>query len=237
MADENQLAEEILDIDSDETTEEQKPQVPEGYVPVKTYTTTRDELKAAKRKLAEIETQKTFDEQIPEPVIEDVKSPMEQWEEENADALHDDPDLPMPVSVFKKQRAFEAQQTKKVEQFQTAKSAKDKLVSSIANAKTSMTDEELGEGLGFDSVVAMGSSLLTQEDLDDIRAVPSRGGKKLYDLSLMRAKEAGLVQSATVPDVTGEKQDKKTQKPTVAPSQNEILERNRPSARLGIRFG
>jgi hypothetical protein len=80
------------------------------------------------------------------------------------------------------QRQFERQQQDLVQQAQVTNQARQNMARSIATAKVTMDDEAMGDGLGFDAVVAAGAGFLTEDDKAAVRAAGKRAGNLLYQI-------------------------------------------------------
>lgn len=154
-----------------------------------------------RRQLAEYRTLQQLEPQQPaQKPAEPVLSPFEKWEQENAEALREDPNLPIPARVMREQRQFEGQQQAQVTATTTAEQEAQQRKRSIAATKAQYAPEEVGDVLSFDTIVSQGAGLLHPDDIRDINAVPGRAGEKAYRLCLQRLKESD-------PDIAAEIND------------------------------
>jgi hypothetical protein len=168
-----------------------KPQRRSDNVPLKTHITTVKQLREARRKLAQYEAAKEFGGEAPAPKVEDEKGPIDTWIESHAEALKDDPDLAVPAAILKADREWQRNHVQLREAQQTAQQRKRTLETSIAVAQRTLTADEQGEGLDFDTVTDKGADLLTADDRSIIRAAGSQAGEEMYARCLRRAREAG----------------------------------------------
>jgi hypothetical protein len=113
------------------------------------------------------------------------KSPLETWAEANSE----DPDAPAPARVILAERKWQQEHEQRQVAVSAAQAEYHAMVQSLASAKLTMTDDVMGEGLGFDSLTASvtGAGLLTEYDKRAIRAAGPEAGEMLYDVCKKRA--------------------------------------------------
>jgi len=155
-------------------------------VPLATHLETKHQLRDMKLRLAQLEAERM----VPQPAAnaEPEKSPMEMFiEAEGEDAVP-------TAKVLRDQSQWERRQQ------QAAQTAGADSVASraVAVAVRSMTDDVQGEGLGFETLLQVGSTFLTQGDIVDIKAAGANAGKVMYDRLLERTIRSGTPQGQLV---------------------------------------
>ncbi|MCE5324895.1 MAG: hypothetical protein LLG01_00625 [Planctomycetaceae bacterium] len=160
-------------------------------VPLATHIKTERENRKLRRQLAEFRTLQQLEQPAaPQKPAEAAPSPFEKWEADNAEALREDPSLPVPAKIMREQREWDRQQQVQATASTTAEQEAHTRRVSIAQTKAKYSAEDFGDVLSFDTIVSQGASLLTQDDIRDINAVPGRVGEKSYRLCLERLRQS-----------------------------------------------
>jgi len=199
------------------------PDKPKDTVPLATHLETKHKLRDVQLRLAELEARQMVATAKPTQTTAD-KSPMEKFiADEGGDAVP-------TAKVLMDQHQWEQSH----QQQQAATQASDAASRSVAIALHSMTDETMGDGLGFESVLLVGNSFLTEGDKLDIRQAGDKAGEVLYQRCLERAIRSGTPQGKLlagaikqVRDAKGPVPVKKTVTPTKtkeAPTREQVLE-------------
>lgn len=97
-----------------------------------------------------------------------------------------------PASVLKAESDFQRMQREQAEQKQRLQHATSVTEQSIQSARLTMSDSQLGEGLGLDAVVGLAKqfNLLTQADYQYAVSFGEKTAEKLYTMSIDRIKQA-----------------------------------------------
>ena len=194
-----------------------------------------------RRELAEMRASQIVPETPEEQPKEPVLSPLEKWEQENAELLSQDPSLPIPASVQIADSNWQRDHTAQQNVVASQRQYQQAIAQSLAVAKSTMTAEEKGEGLDFESVVMAGAPFLSSEDKNIIRASGKQAGDWTYRLCLKRAHENQVEdiaealrarrQSLAVPKSPTNKPKKEA-----VPTRQEVLGRGSVHRSLGIRY-
>ena len=164
---------------------------PKGKVgPLSATIRLQRENRQLRRRLVELEAARQIQTQAPKEEDQAEPSPLENWAQKNAEALAQDPDLPVPAKVQLEERKWQQDYTQRQTARATVRQEATDRATSIAQAKARYDSSQVGDVLSFDSIVAAGLSLLTPEDVRDINAVPGRAGEKSYRLCLNRLRES-----------------------------------------------
>jgi len=173
----------------------------------------------------------------PDPVLSYMDSYKKEYYEENGE-YPDEKSIPVPGAVILERDAWRDRQSQKT-QAQTAAQIREQ---AIATARATMTDAAFGEGLGIDSVVAIGEAFLTEGDKLDIKNAGAQCADVMYRRCYDRAVSSGTPQGIALAQKMQAALHPK--QPTVkgpprqpeAPSAEEVLERPRHSnlANLGL---
>ena len=179
---------EAVETTPEEPTEQAKPPAGEPEAPKKTDDTVplavhmdlKHRLRDAAQRLAALEADRMMP-AAQAPAGEPQKSPLDKFaEDEGEDAVP-------TTQVLIEQRKWDQAQT----QTQAAGAAQATAKRSVQIAVRSMTDETMGDGLGFDTVLQMGHAFLTEGDVVDVRGAGGKAGQVLYQRCLERAVRSG----------------------------------------------
>jgi len=152
----------------------------EDTVPLAVHMDLKHRLRDAAQRLAALEADRMMP-AAQAPAGEPQKSPLEKFaEDEGEDAVP-------TTQVLMAQRKWDQAQT----QTQAAGAAQATANRSVQIAVRSMTDETMGDGLGFDTVLQMGHAFLTEGDVVDVRGAGGKAGQVLYQRCLERAVRSG----------------------------------------------
>lgn len=152
-------------------------------VPLAVHMDLKHRLREAAQRLATLEADRMMPAQQA-PTGPAPKSPLEQFaEDEGADA-------PPTTQVLIQQRQWEQRQA----QVQSESSAQTTAARAVKVAMLTMTDEAMGDGLGFDGVLQIGHAFLTPGDQLDVRSAGDKAGEVLYQRCLERAVRSGTPQ-------------------------------------------
>lgn len=176
--------------DSDEAASTTPPAKAAGTkaqsVPLAAHLETKHQLRDARMRLAQLEAEKMMP--APQQPVAPSKSPMEEFiEKEGEDSVP-------PAKVLLSQRQWETKQT----QTQTDTVVNTAATQSVHVAVLSMTEETMGEGLGFETLLSVGRHLLTQGDVVDIKAAGKDAGALMYQRLLERTVRSGTPQGKLV---------------------------------------
>lgn len=163
------------------------PAKPKIQVPIAEKLRWKERARIAEQKLAQMEAMQEVPE---EPALPQTgKSPLEEW----AEANKDDPDAVAPARVLLADRKWQQEQANRQQAFVSTKTARTVLVQSIAQAKATMTDEVMGEGLGYMSLIGAVSAhgLFTDHDKAMIQAAGPQAGEAYYEIARKRALQPG----------------------------------------------
>ncbi len=154
-------------------------------VPLAVHLDTKHKLRGAQMRLAELEArQMVAAQQQQAKPAEAPKGPMEKFiETEGGDAVP-------PAKVLMEQRRWEQAQGQQQQTIQASNAASQ----SVAVALHAMTDETMGDGLGFETVLLVGNGFLTEGDKLDVRSAGDKAGEVLYQRCLERAIRSGTPQ-------------------------------------------
>ncbi len=193
-------------------------------VPLALHLDTKHKLRELKVQLATLQAHQAVAAAKPAVAIPE-KSPMEKFiETEGGDATP-------TAKVLMSQRQWEQAQG----QQQATTQASDAASRSVAVALQAMTDETVGEGLGFETVLLVGNTFLTEGDKLDVRNAGDKAGEVLYQRCLERAIRSGTPQGkllaaavrqvrASVVVSTVPKTPKQPQKKTEVPTREQVLQ-------------
>jgi hypothetical protein len=219
--------------DSDETASTTPPARDAGkrksdQVPLAKFMGKVHENRDLKLRLAQYEAEKA----IPAPQVQATpsKSPMDEFiEKEGLDAVP-------TAGVLQAQGRWEREQSQS-----QASAATVSVVNRAVNvAAVAMTDEVMGEGLGFGSLLQIGRNLLDVDDVVYIRAAKENAGKRMYNLLLERLRgsdspQGKLVRAAyrqaqqerastTQANPTGKGKPKPVQRREEPPTREEVID-------------
>ncbi|MDD5501967.1 MAG: hypothetical protein PHH26_00700 [Candidatus Thermoplasmatota archaeon] len=123
----------------------------------------------------------------PPPPVEEVEeeSPLEKFAKEVGE------EVPPDAKTLIAQQKFEKDQAKKKAQQTVFATNMNNYQAGLRNASLTMTDETMGEGLGFDSLMAIGNDLLTQGDRLDVFQAGTNAGKEAYRRLTQRILQKG----------------------------------------------
>jgi len=143
---------------------------------------------------------------------EPVKSPLQLFKEEN------DASAFVPVEVYEAESKFQAEQKQIESENQQVQQLANDVNASLEQAKTSMSDEKLGVGLGLESVVALAkqNGLISNNDNNYAASHGKNAASTLYQIAVSKIKMAG---GAAAQELTRRIQLKKA---TVSNKQNVI---------------
>jgi hypothetical protein len=177
--------------DSDETASTTPPAKDAGkrksdQVPLAKFMGKVHENRDLKLRLAQYEAEKA----IPAPQVQATpsKSPMDTFiEKEGLDAVP-------TAGVLQAQAKWDREQS------QSQASAATDTVANLAvnRAAVAMTDEVMGEGLGFGTLLSVGRQFLTKGDIVDIKDAGNDAGKLMYKRLLERTIQSGTPQGKLV---------------------------------------
>jgi len=149
-------------------------------VPLAVHMDLKHRLRDAAQRLAALEADRMMP-AAQAPAAQPEKSPLEKFaEDEGEDAVP-------TTQVLMAQGRWERAQN----QAQAATAAQTTAKRSVQIAVRSMTDETMGNGLGFETVLQLGHSYLTEGDVVDVRAAGDKAGQVLYQRCLQRAVQSG----------------------------------------------
>ena len=204
---------------------------------------TRKTNKEMRARLAEFEAMSQIE---PEPELPDEKqlSPMDEWESSE----DYDPDMPIPGKVAIAERRFQKESASKVSAARAQYANRIAMERSINIAKATYVESEMGENLGFDTVVSNGMALLTPTDQRIIKAAGDQAGEEVYERCLKRLRASGtpvgnLVKAAygkhKTSTPTPQPNPKKKEGAPPVPTSSEVLGRTVSPVigRLGLQFG
>jgi hypothetical protein len=240
--------------DVEETEEEVPDEVqpakqPEKTVPVAAVIARERENRRLRQELARYQAKEQLGAEPQAPPEPAEPSPLEQWEKANTDAIRDDPNISPPYAVMKADREWQNRQTQAQQQVAAVQSARHTIAVSLNEARLSYGEARTGKGLDFNTVTELGTTLLTDEDKQDIRAVPTRSGEKMYRLCLQRLRESGSeeIKAALVARKTQPKPPVGGNSATITkpikqgnpPTRQQALRRDqvRPHQRFGLQYG
>jgi hypothetical protein len=159
-----------------ETTEEpaKASAAAKDVIPLATHMELKHQLRDARALLAQLQAQQMVGAQAQQ--TEPTKSPMEKFiETEGKDAVP-------PAEIHLAQEQWRQDQAAQ----KATTTATTTAAMAVHAARVSLTDETVGEGLGFDTVLQLGHTLLTEGDKLDVRMAGENAGTLLYQKCLER---------------------------------------------------
>lgn len=152
-------------------------------VPLAVHMDLKHRLRETTQRLASLEADRMMP-AAQAPAGPPEKSPLEKFaEDEGEDAV--------PTSqVLLAQGKWERAQS----QAHATRTAQATAQRAVQVAVRSMTDETMGDGLGFETVLSLGHTFLSEGDLVDVRAAGDKAGTLLYQRCLQRAVQSGTPQ-------------------------------------------
>ncbi len=155
-------------------------------VPLATHLETKHQLRDLKLRLAQLEAERIVP-QPPQPT-EPEKSPLEAFLEKEGD------DAVPTAKVLLEQSRWEHRQAQQQQQ-----TGADSMANrAVAVAVRSMTDDVMGEGLGFETLLQIGNTFLTPGDIVDIKAAGAKAGEVMYQRLLERTIRSGTPQGKLI---------------------------------------
>lgn len=153
-------------------------------VPLKTYLDDKRKLKEEVANLkGQIQATQTMATQQPKKAVVKTKSPVEI----EAESLGIDPDeVQMTGKLWREQDAWKAEEAAKSQATTTQQNFQD----SVRQAAVTMTADKMGDGLDYQTIVALGGNLLRAGDDANVRA-SNDPGQALYDESLAAIQRSG----------------------------------------------
>ncbi len=175
---------EVAEAEPETATPEKALESEPHMVPLPVVMDLKHEIRDLRRELASLRAPAAA---AAAPVAQEP-DPIDVYAKEHAEALGLEPDeVPIPAKVFKQHQAWqERRQTAQTQQ--TAAQARQ---TALESARRTYTDEVLGEGLGFDTVVNQGFDLLTPGDKLDIENAGAACDKELYRRCVARLTGSG----------------------------------------------
>ncbi len=173
---------EVAEAEPETPAPEKAPEV----VPLPVYMELKHEVRDLRREVAALRTT------APAPAaaapVAEEPDPIDVYAKERAEALGVEPDeVPIPSKVLKQHDAWKERR----HAAQTQQTAAQARQTALENARRTYTDEVLGEGLGFDTVVNQGFDLLTPGDKLDIENAGAACDKELYRRCVARLTGSG----------------------------------------------
>lgn len=145
------------------------------------------DLRAKNRRLAEenLRLTQSLTPSAPPPIETEEESPLEKFAKEVGE------DIPPDAKTLIAQKKWEQTQSQKKNQQATFAKQQSDYTIGVHDATLNMTDEEMGEGLGFGELMTMGNHLLTTGDRLDIFQAGTKSGREAYKRLTQRILQAG----------------------------------------------
>jgi hypothetical protein len=172
------------DVETPVELEPEVPQVPQT-VPVGVVKRLREEKRFLAEEVARLRQATIPAPAPPTPPVPEEKSPLELFAEVNGE------DCTPDAKTLIAQKKFETQQTEKRAQQAQYTTQMSSCSAGIADARLTMTADEMGEGLGFDDVMTLGGNLLTAGDQLDLFHAGHKAGKECYRRVTQRILQSG----------------------------------------------
>ena len=159
-------------------------------VPLPIHLEAKHQLRDARMRLAQLEAEKL----VPTAQVQTTpeKSPLEKFAETH------EPDAALSAKevadLLTEQRQWDQRQS----QQQTAATTDIVANRAVAVAVRAMTEEVMGEGLGFETLLSIGNTFLTPGDIVDVKAAGPKAGELMYQRLLERTIRSNTPQGKLV---------------------------------------
>ncbi len=211
-------------------------------VPLPVYLDLKHELRDLRQQLRALQTAPSGP--AAAPVVEEP-DPAQEYAKAHAEDYGGNPDdVPIPAGVLRQRDAWLQRRNERRVLAEAARVRED----AILRATHTLTDDVMGEGLGFQTVVDLGYALLTDGDKLDIERAGAECHRALYDRCFTRVLQSGTPQATALRQRYEQRRSqmrvppKQPQSPAPpkqpeAPTRQELLDPRAQLADFGLDYG